>query len=279
MPRQPRKNRAGTFHHLTNRGARRLPVFGDAEDRGFFMWILSEFGERFDVEIHAYCLMTNHYHLLAGGSVDQLSEAMHRLGTLYTRHFNDRNGFDGPLFRGRYYSNPICDDDYFRNAVRYIHRNPDAINSAEPLASYRWSSHAIYLGRRPAGWVRTDRTMDLFGGSRQTYREFVDAEDSLSRSDVVRCVADVSGTAPEQLLVRTRGSSNRAARVLILLLREVAGESIPDLAELLEMKPGSLRAALSKARGSLEHDPDLARLYAEAKAALGPVPSVVFERS
>ncbi len=276
MPRQARKSRAGTFHHLTNRGARKLPIFGDAEDRDFYLWILSEFAERFDVEIHAYCLMTNHFHLLAEGSVDQLSEAMHRLGFLYTRYFNDRNGFDGPLFRGRYYSNPITDDDYFRNAVRYIHRNPTAIGSAESLASYRWSSHAIYLGRRPSGWVRTDRTMELFGGSRQTYREFVEAGESIVRSDVIQCVARVSGTAPQEVLVRTRGSSNRPARVCILLLREVAGESISDLSEFLGMKPGSLRAMLSKSRGALERDTDLARLYAEAKAALGPVPIVAW---
>jgi hypothetical protein len=221
--------------------------------------------------------MTNHYHLLAEGAVDQLAEAMHRLGSLYTRHFNKRNGFDGPLFRGRFYSNPICDDDSFRNAVRYIHRNPDAIDSSEPLASYRWSSHAIYLGRRPCGWVRTDRTMELFGGSRQTYREFVDSVESCTRSEIMQCVAAISGTPPQQLLVRTSGSSNRPARVCILLLREVAGESIQDLAELLDMKPGSLRAALSKARGALERDGELARLYEQAKAALGPVPSVVFE--
>ncbi|NNF55382.1 MAG: hypothetical protein HKN03_13195 [Acidimicrobiales bacterium] len=274
MPRQARKSRAGTFHHLTNRGARKLPIFGDAEDRSFFLWILGDFAERFDVGVHAYCLMTNHFHLLAEGSVDQLSEAMHRLGFLYTRNFNDRNGFDGPLFRGRYYSNPIRDDDYFRNAVRYIHRNPVAIDPSAPLSSYRWSSHAVYLGRRPSGWVQTERAMELFGGSRQTYREFVETGESVTRSDVIECVARVSGIPPQEVLVRIRGASNRPAQVCITLLREVVGESIADLSRLLGMKPGSVRAALSRTRSALEGDADLARLYAEAKEALGPVPIV-----
>ncbi len=254
-----------------------MPIFREQEDRTFFLWILSEFSERFEVNVHAYCLMTNHFHLITEGSVDRLADAMHRLGSLFTRYFNDRADVDGPLFRSRYYSNPILDEDYFRNALRYVHRNPEAIDPQMALSAYPWSSHAAYLGRRSVPWLETARALELFGGSRQTYREFVEREsDQPTRSDVLLSVANAAGVSVDQVLTRKAGSANTPATASLLLLSEFLGESNAQLADLLGIAPGAVRTCLCRARAKLSEGGELAKLYTAASVTLEPVPSVTF---
>ena len=127
-----------------NRGAARQAVFHSATDGRTFEGLLGRAARRFGVEVHAYCLMTNHFHLLLHCPDGGVSDFMQFLGASYTRHLNDRLGRDGPIFRGRFRSLLIDSDRYLAAVGRYIHRNPLDIGPDTDLAQYRWSSFRHY---------------------------------------------------------------------------------------------------------------------------------------
>ena len=141
-----------------NRGIARQPVFLTARDGKAFESLLADGCERFGVQAHAYCLMSNHYHLLLHCPTGGLSEFMQGLGARYTRLLNERTGRDGPIFRGRFRSLVIDSDSYLTAVGRYIHRNPLDLRPQVDLATYRWSSyrHYLRLGGKP-NWLRVDQ--------------------------------------------------------------------------------------------------------------------------
>ncbi len=168
-----------------NRGIDHGAVFFDDSDRIEMGQRFADIYEEFGVVTHAYCLMGNHYHALVHCPDGHLSEAMQRLGSLYTRHVNDRLGRDGALFRGRFASRQILDTGYLLTACRYIHRNPLAIDGVQDVANYRWSSHRTYLGvRRTPPWMRTDEVLSHWNGDRAAFDRFVQAGELSGTVDV-----------------------------------------------------------------------------------------------
>jgi REP element-mobilizing transposase RayT len=166
----------GAWYHVMNRGAGRRRVFGAAADAATFLALLGEISTVYGIEVHAYCLMGNHYHLLLRTPRAGLSRAMRHLDGVYTQRFNRSARTDGPLFRGRYRSVLIGEDSYLCCASRYIHLNPlEAKLVAQPEA-YRESSYRAYLGLCSAPvWLQTAETLSRFqpGDARENYRRFV----------------------------------------------------------------------------------------------------------
>jgi putative transposase len=147
-----------------NRGADRRSIFKGASDRLAFLDALCAAAERSSVEVHAYCLMDNHFHLLVHSREGQLSAAMRLLAGRFTRVTNVRAGRDGPLFRGRYRSVGINSDADLVQVVRYIHLNPVVARIAIKPEDWGWSSAAAYSGKnRGPEWLTTDYILDLFG--------------------------------------------------------------------------------------------------------------------
>ena len=108
-----------------NRGLARRPIFLDAKDYKNFLFLLKEITETFSIEIHAYSLMPNHYHLLLKEIVDDgITSFMRKVGTAYTMYFNQKNERTGHLFSGPFRAKRIGTDRYFQHALRYIHCNP-----------------------------------------------------------------------------------------------------------------------------------------------------------
>ena len=166
MGRAPRVDSSGGWFHVVNRGVARQPIFFDDRDRIEFGRLLEAVHERFGVVTHAYCLMSNHYHLLLECPDGGLSGAMHQLGSVFVRHVNDRSGRDGPLFKDRFYAKPVTTDAYLLRLVAYIHRNPLAMLPEDELIGYRWSSLRSYAGfRRVVPWLRTERVAEIAGGA------------------------------------------------------------------------------------------------------------------
>ena len=158
MARPLRIDYPGAWHHAMNRGARHQPIFLTEHDRYDFVDLLSIIHERFGIEVNAYCLMGTHYHLLVKTPEGQLSRAMHYLDSVYSQRFNRRNGFDGPLFRGRFHSKVVDSDGYCHLAARYVHRNPLEAQLVTSLSDYPWSSYPWFVagtGRRP-DWLFSD---------------------------------------------------------------------------------------------------------------------------
>lgn len=129
---------------MTQRGNRRADVFGNDDDRQFYLSTLRKYCGVHGVNIWAYCLMTNHVHFIAVPSTESaLSRAFHAVHSIYSLRFNERNGLSGHVFHGRFYST-VLDNKYLWTAVRYVERNPVRAGIVAAAEEYRWSSAAAH---------------------------------------------------------------------------------------------------------------------------------------
>lgn len=209
-----------------------------------------------------------------------LSEAMQRVGSIYTRHVNDRLGRDGALFRGRFASRQILDDEYLLAACRYIHRNPLVLDAVADAAGYRWSSHRTYLGhRRTPPWLSTDLVLDHWAGDRSAFGRFVDA-DAQPLSPVVtvqRLGAMVAACAFVLDELGGDGTTGRVARLLALAWAMESGVDRRVVMRTFDIPSlGALHSAVHRARSRIADDPALAAVLERAASLLiGPARSRV----
>ena len=149
MARLARLTLAGHPHHVIQRGNNRQAIFATAADRQMMLDLLDENARKFNVAIHAYVLMDNHFHLLATPqTVDGLPQMMQAVGRRYVRYFNDNQRRTGTLWEGRYKSTLIQTERYLLACMAYIDLNPVRAAIAVQAQDYAWSSHAHYIGLR-----------------------------------------------------------------------------------------------------------------------------------
>lgn len=161
MPRISRQQSESGFYHVVLRGNGKQLLFEDDGDRLRFLELLSEKTESDGIAIIAWCLMSNHVHLLLDDPDSLLSHAMHALGTAYARAFNEKSGHVGAVFQGQFTSIPIVSDRQLLQAVRYIHENPAKAGVAS-VDGYRWSSYGDYLCGSDI--ADTSRVLSMVGG-------------------------------------------------------------------------------------------------------------------
>jgi len=170
MPRKLRVEYEGAIYHLMNRGDRREAIFLDDKDRQLFLQTLGELCSKTAWQVHAYCLMNNHFHLVVETPRANLVAGMKWFLGTYTARFNRRHKLFGHLFSGRYKS-LIVDGSgtgYLKSVCDYVHLNPVRAKLLRPdqaLKVYRWSSWPAYLqgpGKRPK-WLRADRLLGEWG--------------------------------------------------------------------------------------------------------------------
>lgn len=149
MARLPRLTVAGYPHHIIQRGNNRQPIFSDNADYEALLDMLAENARKHGVALHAYVLMTNHFHLLATPETTEgIPQMMQAVGRRYVRHFNQRHQRTGTLWEGRYKSTLIQADRYLLACMAYIDLNPVRAALVADPRDYRWSSHAHYAGLR-----------------------------------------------------------------------------------------------------------------------------------
>jgi putative transposase len=149
MARLPRLTLAGYPHHVIQRGNNRQPIFASAADYKALLALLEESAKKFDVAVHAYVLMSNHFHLLATPqTAEGLPKMMQAVGRSYVRYFNDAQGRSGTLWEGRYKSSVIQSERYLLACMAYIDLNPLRAGLVAAPQDYPWSSHMHYLGAR-----------------------------------------------------------------------------------------------------------------------------------
>ena len=149
MARLPRLTLPGYPHHVIQRGNNRQAIFASPADYQTLLDLLRINAERFGVAIHAWVLMTNHFHLLATPqTADALPQMMQAVGRSYVRYFNDAQGRTGTLWEGRYKSTLIQTDRYLLACMAYIDLNPVRAGLVAQAADYAWSSHGHYIGRK-----------------------------------------------------------------------------------------------------------------------------------
>lgn len=139
MPRKERITHPG-FYHVISRGVERRNVFLDGDDFDKFLDILKEQYSNYNITLHTYCLMTNHYHLLIETKESNISEAMKKLNSLYSIYFNKKYKRSGHLWQGRFASYYLYDDVHFWYVAKYIERNPIKAKMVKQIDHYKYQS-------------------------------------------------------------------------------------------------------------------------------------------
>lgn len=171
MARPLRIELAGGLYHVTARGDRREPIFRDDQDREAWLDVLGQVCERFNWRCHAYCQMTNHYHLVVETPEANLSKGMRQLNGVYTQGFNRRQGVAGHVFQGRFKGILVERDAYLLELARYVVLNPVRARMVAQAADWPWGSYRAMMGQVTApGWLETDWLLAQFGGDRASAR-------------------------------------------------------------------------------------------------------------
>jgi len=144
MPRKARKLSSTNIYHVMIRGNRKQDIFIEDEDRFRFTKILKKVKQKGEYELFAYCLMSNHVHLLIKEKEEPLSQTMKRINVSYVNYFNQKYQQVGHLFQGRYKSEPIESENYLLAVLSYIHNNPLNASIVKNLEEYTWSSYCLY---------------------------------------------------------------------------------------------------------------------------------------
>ncbi len=190
MPRSVRQEYAGAVYHVMCRGNNGQSIFKADKGRRLFLSTLDDVCQQTGWRIHAYVLMSNHYHLLLETPEANLVAGMKWFQGTYTQRFNAMFNCCGHLFQGRYKALPIeadRDGPYFRAVGNYIHLNPfraglAGVGMDKSLDAYRWSSYPAYIGRsrKMPDWLERERLLDACGldlqraGVQADYRELLE---------------------------------------------------------------------------------------------------------
>ena len=149
MARLPRLTLPGYPHHVIQRGNNGQPIFEETSDYEALLTMLHENSRKFGVALHAYVLMSNHFHLLATpDATDGLPRMMQGVGRSYVRYFNQRQRRTGTLWEGRYKSTLLQADRHLLACMVYMDLNPVRAGLAADAGDYPWSSHGHYIGSR-----------------------------------------------------------------------------------------------------------------------------------
>ncbi len=150
---RPRGDHPGAFHHVTNRGLAGRTVFEGRSDVRHFLAQLAWAVHERHLEVHAFSILTTHFHLLVRSPCGELSDAMMRIEYRYVRHFNRLRERDGSLFRSRFRSRIIDSDEYWGNVIRYIDANAVEAGLCSRPAEYEFASARNYLTGRACPWL------------------------------------------------------------------------------------------------------------------------------
>jgi len=185
MARPLRIEYEGAVYHVTSRGNARADIYLSDDDRKIFLDVLKHVIDRFGWLCHAYCLMSNHFHLMIETPQGNLSRGMRQLNGVYTQRFNRSHDRVGHLFQGRFKSIVVDKDAYLLELSRYIVRNPVAAGMVEDVSDWLWSSYQATAGDAPVpDFLSIDWLLSQFGSqpahAKKAYASFVRKERSAS---------------------------------------------------------------------------------------------------
>jgi REP element-mobilizing transposase RayT len=189
MARPLRIEYPGAFYHIINRGNAGEEIYADDNNRRKFLEYLETAVERYAIMIHAYCLMTTHYHLIVETPNANISSAIQWLNVSYATYYNRKHNRHGHLFQGRFKSILINADEYLLELSRYIHLNPVMAKISKSPEDYPWSSYRAYVkgGKTILSWLQRDRLLSYFETTTRKamnrYRRFVEETDEALMKD------------------------------------------------------------------------------------------------
>lgn len=167
MSRPLRLEFAGALYHITSRGNGRKAIYLEESDFALFLELLNDVCEQYNWVIHAYCLMSNHYHLLLETPDGNLSKGMRQLNGVFTQSMNRKHHRVGHLFQGRYKAILVDKDAYLLELCRYIVLNPVRARMVDTPDEWLWSSWHNMIGKNESpSWLATDALLNLFAKKR-----------------------------------------------------------------------------------------------------------------
>ena len=226
MPRAPREKSSTGVYHVMLRGINRQIIFEDDEDYQKYLDTLKTYQEKSGYIIYAYCLMSNHIHLLMKEVAEDLGIVFRRLGPSYVYWYNWKYGRRGHLFQDRYKSEVVETDSYFLTVLRYIHQNPYKAGIVKNIADYRWSSYGEYVGE--SRLCDVEFGLSLFSSDRvkavKLFKEFNLAENQdrcldydqgvrlndTEATDFIKSISDVQ--SPTEIALFEKGKRNEVIK-------------------------------------------------------------------
>lgn len=177
MPRLARLDAPGVLHHVLGRGIEKTKIFINDEDREDFVSRLAELAEKKSMEIYAWALLPNHFHLLCKTKNRPLASSMRKLLTGYVVNFNRRHKRQGHLFQNRYKSIVCQEENYLLELVRYIHLNllrAGIVTDLQELNHSPWSGHSALVDRTRREWQDTGYVLSFFGEGRKGIKKYLE---------------------------------------------------------------------------------------------------------
>ena len=252
MARQRRYHQPGFFYHVMLRGNHRQDIFFTDRDRYNMCFLLQEGVEKFKHQIHSYCFMNNHIHLLVQVNEIPLSKIIQNLTFRYSQKINRKYKLTGHLFQGRFKAIILDGEAYFTRLLRYIHMNPVRANITDSPEKYRWSSHNAYLKKNSTTWLTTDFGLSRFNENNpvRDYNSYVlETESNEELEELRKNFKDSQVLGDDNFLnLVKKPNSNPAAPLLTLdrIVNAVCQEF--NLEQELVICPGkSQRATLARA--------------------------------
>ena len=254
MARLPRIDLAG-FHHVINRGVEKREVFIDKEDYDEFLTLLCQHCVKYEVDVHSYCLMSNHYHLLVETQQENLSKFMRAINAQYAAYFNRKYKRVGHLWQGRFKSWFVTDEAYLYTLIKYIEYNPLKAKMTNVLSDYRYSSYNSFVNNsRPINCLKHSVMFTQF----QNIDDRVEFFDSWYDEDVLKEIKKASRLVvssvtqkelPLQELQKLFASySSKIERNEKILKAVELGYSQTAIANMLKVTQGTISHVLRKER-------------------------------
>ena len=190
MPRCAREKIENGTYHICTRGNNKQDIFLDDKDREEYLRRLKHYKEKYKMNIYAYCLMTNHVHILVYDNNQDISKFMQGLNLSYTLYFNNRHGRTGHLLQGRFTSVLVKSNVQLLQTSRYIHLNPVRADMVDEAVNHKWSSYHAYLnGTDSLDIVEVEFLLSIISNnrkeSRKAYIQYINDQDIVDDSEEI----------------------------------------------------------------------------------------------
>ena len=182
MARKQRITEPGIYH-IINRGVERRDVYLEEKDYAFFLDLMLKLAEDYEIIVHTFCLMTNHYHLLIETKQHNLSKAIQSLNDKYAKYFNKKYTRTGHLWQGRYKSYPLYDDAHFWIVAKYIERNPIKASMVQKVEFYKYQSY--YQWKNKYNFYKLLKSSMIFDMTLNEYSVYISSEMDIDAIDIV----------------------------------------------------------------------------------------------
>jgi len=211
MPRIARIIAPGYPHHITQRGNNRATVFFDDEDRQIYLKMLAGYAQKHQIQIWAWCLMSNHIHLLAvPGTETSLSRGIGLTNQMYTQYLNRKLKQSGRIWQNRFFSCVVENEQYLWAVARYIERNPLKAGLAESVEEYQWSSAKAHVATAHDPLLSAEQW--LSAEEQSAYRDFVCMEDDETNSAIRKATNSGRKFGSESLIDAVEIQLNQALK-------------------------------------------------------------------